>query len=59
MAEFEQQLANPDTYSRSKKNAPGRGDISALTHARELAEQRVAKLTDRWEELEAKKAAPV
>jgi ATP-binding cassette subfamily F protein uup len=59
LTEFEQQLADPDTYSRSKKNAPGRGDISALTRARDLAEQRVAKLTDRWEELEAKKAAPV
>ena len=55
LAELETQLADPNTYSPA--NAKGGSDIPALTRAHEQAEQRVAKLTDRWEELETKKAA--
>ena len=54
LAELETLLADPNTYSLA--NAKGGSDIPALTRAREQAEQRVAKLTDRWEELETKKA---
>jgi len=59
LAELERQLGDPDTYSqsRSKRNAQAGGDVSERTRARELAEARVTKLTDRWEALETKKAA--
>ncbi len=61
LAGLEARLADPGTYSHGKspKNPQVQDDVSALTRERELAEQRVTQLTDRWGELEAKKAALV
>lgn len=51
--DLETQLADPATY----KAGDGSGVISALKTSLEEARSRVADLTDRWEELEARREA--
>jgi ATP-binding cassette subfamily F protein uup len=58
LAGLESQLADPNTYSQATPpvGPEDKIDVAQLTRARERAVQRVAELTNRWEELEAKKA---